>query len=177
MYYDFFISGCTVPSQSNSRACGGHQLFNPSPPLRSISHQIRRMQDDSRKSTQRGEKRLIGTHSPAVFFPHTALLLVDQGPPLNPPNHGRCETGKRFLVRLSPATGKVALSTNRMLSCLDPGGTGAHEWVNGREWRGVAVQPHGIRFAAELERFVAGRSEDLDVWCAISGSWRLAGKE
>jgi hypothetical protein len=100
-------SGCAVPSllAAHSR---GDQLFKP------ISTLVLHLAPDSshasrrRKSTQRGEKRLIDIHSPPAFLPQTAFLLVDQGLPLNPPNHGRCETWSRFPVCPSPATARMA---------------------------------------------------------------------
>jgi hypothetical protein len=44
--YDCFMSEYTVPKKTSSNR-GGHQLFNPSLPMRSISHQIRRMRDNN----------------------------------------------------------------------------------------------------------------------------------
>jgi hypothetical protein len=89
--YDCFIPDVQFePREYQQQTCGGHQVFNPSLPMRSISHQIRRIPNDNASTRKRGEKQPIDTHSPPAVLPNVVTCGADQGPSLYAANRCTC---------------------------------------------------------------------------------------
>lgn len=160
--YDCFMSGCMIQGKpAAALAVATNSLTHLYPCASSRTRFVA-----SQTATQGHAKRRKTTdqhHSPPAFFPHIAIWIADQGPSLSAPNHGTCRTGNRFLVCPSPATARMAFGANRMSCWPDPGQRG-QLLVDKRQRvakRGCATA--WVRFAAEQESLVAGRSEHLDL--------------